>query len=75
MILEYADGGLLFDLVKLNNDQGFGEEPSKFLFSQLIDFVEYIHSNNITHRDLKLENVMFDKDMNLKVTDFGAAET
>ena len=32
LILEYADGGLLFDLVKANNDKGFGEDSSKFLF-------------------------------------------
>ena len=33
LILEYSNGGLLFDLVKNNNDKGFGEDSSKYLFS------------------------------------------
>jgi len=41
----------------------------------LLDFVEYSHSKGVTHRDLKLENILYDQDMNLKVTDFGGAET
>ena len=35
--------------------------------------VSYMHSNGIAHRDLKLENIMFDKDFNLKLIDFGFA--
>lgn len=44
LVLEYSNGGLLFDLVKGNNDKGFGEDSSKYLFNQLINFVEYSHS-------------------------------
>jgi serine/threonine protein kinase len=33
----------------------------------------YLHANGISHRDLKLENLLFDNDFNLKVTDFGFA--
>jgi len=36
--------------------------------------VEYLHSVNITHRDLKLENVLFDNDCSLKIIDFGCAK-
>lgn len=75
LILEYSNGGLLYNLVKGNYDMGFGEEPAKFFFSQLLDFVEYSHSQGVTHRDLKLENILYDMEMNLKVTDFGGAET
>ena len=75
LVLEYSNGGLLFDLVKGNNDKGFGEDSSKYLFNQLINFVEYSHSQNVTHRDLKLENILYDDNMNLKVTDFGGADT
>lgn len=43
LILEYSNGGLLFDLVKGNNDKGFGEDSSKYLLSQMLDFLEYSH--------------------------------
>lgn len=33
LVLEYSEGGLLFDLVKGNNDRGFGEDCSKYLLS------------------------------------------
>ena len=33
--------------------------------------IGYLHSNNICHRDLKLENLMLDAKYNLKMLDFG----
>jgi serine/threonine protein kinase len=42
-------------------------------FIQLVNGVEYLHSQKVYHMDLKLENLILSKDFVLKIIDFGAA--
>ena len=39
----------------------------------MLDSVEYMHSKHVAHRDLKLENILIDDNLNLKICDFGFA--
>lgn len=50
-----------------------GEEIGRFFAKQIIDQLEYINSQNVVHRDIKLENILVDQNMNLKLVDFGFA--
>lgn len=71
LILEYVEGGELFDHLctkgRLENEEALG------YFQQIINAIDYCHRFNIAHRDLKPENLLLDADMNIKVADFGFA--
>jgi serine/threonine protein kinase len=46
-------------------------EKVKRIFTQLVGAVAYVHSKSCVHRDLKLENILLDKQENVKLCDFG----
>eukprot|EP00117_Sycon_ciliatum_P013296 scpid52163/ scgid14014/ Testis-specific serine/threonine-protein kinase 2; Serine/threonine-protein kinase 22B len=71
MIMEVASNGDLLDYI---NSRGRISEPTaQKIFSQLVSALEYFYSINIAHRDLKCENLLLDRDFNIKVSDFGFA--
>ena len=39
----------------------------------MLKSIEYMNSKGVSHRDLKLENILVDNDLNLKIADFGYA--
>ena len=71
ILLEYVTGGLLFDLCQTVG--GMGEDDGRFFLSQMCEVIGYMQSKGVVHRDLKLENILVDDNVNLKVADFGFA--
>jgi polo-like kinase 1 len=43
----------------------------KYYISQLVDALLYLYESKVIHRDLKLANIFLDKQMRIKVGDFG----
>eukprot|EP01051_Picozoa_sp_SAG22_P000248 SAG22_NODE_5_length_41775_cov_111.520971_11_plen_232_part_00 len=50
------------------------EDKARQFFVQIIAAVAYCHTKKVYHRDLKLENVLVQKDGTVKITDFGMAK-
>ncbi|KAK3331134.1 kinase-like domain-containing protein [Apodospora peruviana] len=74
-VMEYCSEGDLYSLVNkkylIKDDR---EKDRLCLFKQLIQGVNYLHTNGIAHRDIKLENLLITSDSKLKITDFGVSE-
>lgn len=73
IVLEYASGGELFDYILTH--RYLKDNAARRLFAQLISGVGYLHKKGIVHRDLKLENLLLDRNRNIIITDFGFANT
>ena len=75
LVMELANGGELFDRIKL--DCGAREATAKLFFQQVLRGVMHCHNHGVCHRDLKPENLLL-QDSNdakgttiLKIADFG----
>lgn len=75
IVMEYAAGGELFE--RICSAGRFSEDEARFFFQQLISGVNYCHSMQICHRDLKLENTLLDGNPapRLKICDFGYSKS
>nr|XP_045605280.1 serine/threonine-protein kinase Nek5-like isoform X2 [Procambarus clarkii] len=75
LVMEYADGGDLSLRVKAARRKGemLDEHSILYWFVQVIFAVQYLHVNNILHRDLKTQNIFLTKSNLVKVGDFGIA--
>lgn len=71
MVLSLCDNHSLRDLQKSRGIVSIDE--CRYFISQILKGAQYIHNKNIIHRDLKLSNILIDKNMQMKICDFGLA--
>merc|ERR1719422_2217394 len=74
LVMEYMEGGELYD--RLSTKGSFSEDMTARTTRQMLLAVVYLHAREIAHRDLKLENFLFEKKKtdHLKLIDFGFAK-
>jgi serine/threonine protein kinase/formylglycine-generating enzyme required for sulfatase activity len=73
--MEFIDGKSLNERLLDYPHQRMPEEEVKKLALQICEGLDYAHNQNIIHRDIKPQNIMLTKDEQIKITDFGIAET
>jgi len=74
MIMEYCCGGDLQQILLTEGCPGLPLQRILKIAAEVTLALEHLHSRGIVFRDLKLENVVLDKDGTAKLTDFGLAK-
>ncbi|CAD8207165.1 unnamed protein product [Paramecium pentaurelia] len=73
LITEYLNNGNMQQ--KLLKDKKLSEQETLFYAKQMIDILEYLHKNNVVHRNFKLDNILIRKNekkqITIKLCDFG----
>lgn len=74
LVMEYMSGGELYQ--RLQHRKRFSEREAVQAAYDMLCAVQYIHCKGVVHRDLKLENFLFEKEDSdqLKLIDFGSSK-
>lgn len=71
IVMEYVEGLPLSDIVEQTPQKRIGLERAIAIITQLLEAVDYAHSQDVIHRDIKPENLVLRKDGELCLVDFG----
>jgi serine/threonine protein kinase len=73
IVMEYCNGGRLWDKIIAEKPPFQDEEQINKLMQEIANGLVKIHSLRITHRDLGPHNIFFDQHQTAKIGDFGIA--
>lgn len=71
IVMEYVDGLDLKEYIKENKPIAYKKVIE--IMDQILSAMALAHKHNVIHRDLKPQNILMDKNSNIKIVDFGIA--
>jgi len=74
LVMEYIDGGELFDKIATQENQVFSEALAAHYMRKLFSALNHMHAQGVVHRDIKPENIMLTSNDELKLIDFGLSK-
>jgi serum/glucocorticoid-regulated kinase 2 len=72
VLTDFYTGGELWYHLRLHGK--FSEDIARFYIGEILLALEYLHSQCIIYRDMKLENALLDEDGHVRLTDFGLSK-
>ncbi len=71
--MELIEGVSLLSYLRSKDNRRLNEYESRRIYEQILKAIQYCHSRNIYHRDIKLENIIICDNQVVKIIDFGFA--
>ncbi|CAI2173972.1 14204_t:CDS:2 [Funneliformis geosporum] len=76
--VQYCPGGTLLQYIKthgLCEGKGLDEDEARNIFLEIAESIRYLHNDmRLVHKDIKLDNILLDKDDTWRICDFGLTE-
>src|SRR4051812_8611701 len=72
LVMEYLQGQTLDEMMQITRPMP--ERDALQIASRLCDALDYMHTHEVVHRDLKPQNVMLCNDGSIRIMDFGIAK-
>ena len=74
IVTTFCEGGDIYNKIQNQKGEYFNEEQILNWFVQILLGLDYIHKNNIIHRDIKPQNIFIKKKHIICIGDFGIAK-
>jgi len=71
LVMEFIKGKSLYSYLKSKDGRRLSENEARRIFKQVLEGIQYCHKRNVSHRDIKLENILMTETNDIKIIDFG----